>query len=150
MSTPESSSTSASTATQYDVAIVGGGVSGIYCAWRLATAEPGASERLGSWTRRSGKLRVVVFEGSERIGGRLLSARPPGFSDVTTCELGGMRYVSSQKLVRSLIENKLKLPSYPQVVNQPNNLVYLRRKHRRFSQISDPAALPYNLDWAEE
>ena len=48
-----------------DVAIVGGGVSGIYSGWRLLTAD--------------NKRKVTVFEGSDRIGGRLLSARPPGF-----------------------------------------------------------------------
>ena len=134
---------------QYDVAIVGGGVSGIYCGWRLATANLDASERLRSWARPAGKLKIAVFEGSDRIGGRLLSARPPGFSDKTTCEIGGMRYVSSQTLVRSLVENELKLPSYQQVTYQPNNIVHLRGKHLRFSQVTDPAVLPYDLDWAE-
>ena len=33
---------------QYDIAIVGGGVSGIYSGWRLATAKPGESELLKS------------------------------------------------------------------------------------------------------
>src|ERR1700675_1753650 len=91
----------------YDIAIVGGGVSGIYCGWRLLTAKPGNSGPLKGWARENGKLKVAVFEGSDRIGGRLLSARPPGFTGSTTCEIGGMRYVSSQTLVRSLVENEL-------------------------------------------
>ncbi|MEP7309497.1 MAG: FAD-dependent oxidoreductase [Acidobacteriota bacterium] len=133
----------------HDVAIVGGGVSGIYSGWRLVTANAGDSERLKAWAGPTGKLKVTVFEGSDRIGGRLLSARAPGLSTTTTCEIGGMRYVSSQTIVRSLVENELKLPHYEQVVNQPNNVAYLRGKHLRFSQIQDPAALPYDLNWAE-
>jgi monoamine oxidase len=135
--------------TDYDIAIVGGGVGGIYSGWRLVTANPRESATLKNWAGQSGSLRVAVFEGSDRIGGRLLSARPPSFSDTTTCEIGGMRYVSAQTLVRSLVENKLKLPHYPQVVDLPGNIVYLRGKQLRFSQVEDPSALPYYLDWAE-
>ncbi|HWT03911.1 MAG TPA: NAD(P)-binding protein [Pyrinomonadaceae bacterium] len=46
-----------------DIAIVGAGVSGVYSAWRLKQSDP--------------SLKVVLFEGSRRIGGRLLSVRPP-------------------------------------------------------------------------
>jgi hypothetical protein len=136
-----STSSSSSSSPDIDVAIIGGGVSGIYSGWRLLTANPGGS------TNKPRK--VVVFEGSDRIGGRLLSARPPGFTDRTTCEIGGMRYVSSQTLVKNLVENVLKLPRYEQVVYNPNTIVYLRGKRFRFSQAQDVAMLPYRLDWAE-
>jgi monoamine oxidase len=139
---------SAASGPDYDVAIVGGGVSGIYSAWRLATAKAGEPRHLRP-AGSTGKMRVAVFEGSDRIGGRLLSARPPGFSDSTTCEIGGMRYVSSQTLVRSLVENELKLPRYEQVVYNPDTIVYLRGKRLRFSEVRNPAVLPYHLDWAE-
>jgi Flavin containing amine oxidoreductase len=141
MSTHVSASTSSSTSPDIDVAIVGGGVSGIYSGWRLLTAGQGAS---GNTPRK-----VVVFEGSDRIGGRLLSARPPGFTDRTTCEIGGMRYVSSQTLVKNLVENVLNLPRYEQVVYNPDTIVYLRGERFRFSQVQDPQILPYRLDWAE-
>lgn len=140
-------SNSVRTSPHYDIAIVGGGVSGIYSGWRLVTAAE--SKKLSEWASIKGKLKVVLFEGSNRIGGRLLSARPPGFTNTTTCELGGMRYVSSQTLIRSLVENELGLAHYEQTVDQPNNIVYLRGKQLRFSQIHDPSTLPYNLDWAE-
>src|SRR5687768_13735291 len=117
----ESKAGSAPSSPQYDVAIVGGGVGGIYAGWRLATATPGEAARVRQGAGQNGKLKVVVFEGSDRIGGRLLSARPASFSDTTTCEIGGMRYMSSQTLVRSLVENQLKLPHYEQVVDQPAN-----------------------------
>jgi hypothetical protein len=144
-----SKSKTATTQANYDVAIVGGGVSGIYAGWRLVTAKPGESALKHRTAGKNGRLSVVVFEGSERIGGRLLSARSPSFSHKTTCEIGGMRYVSSQTLIRSLVEDELKLPHYPQIVNQPNNIVYLRGKQLRFNQVQNVAALPYNLNWSE-
>src|SRR5215471_18152775 len=58
-----------------DVAIVGGGVSGIYCGWRLLLADPTRPKILGRITTIGRKLSVKLFEGSRRIGGRLLSAR---------------------------------------------------------------------------
>jgi flavin-dependent amine oxidoreductase len=139
---------SAQSAVDFDVAIVGGGVSGIYSGWRLLTGDPGQSGTLKGW-RTSGKPRVAVFEGSHRVGGRLLSARPTGFPETTTCEIGGMRYVSSQVLVRSLVENELKLPRYEQVVDLPTNIAYLRGKQLRSAQSQNPSVLPYDLDWAE-
>src|ERR1019366_5157109 len=131
----------------YDVAIVGGGVSGIYSGWRLL-ANVYDSPLLRQWAGPDGKLRVAVFEGSDRIGGRLLSARPPVFPD-PVCEIGGMRSTSAQTLVRSLVENELKLPHYQQVVDQDQNIVYLRGEQLRFSETQDANRLPYNLDWAE-
>jgi monoamine oxidase len=143
------SAASASPSPDYDVAIVGGGVSGIYSGWRLLASKPGEAKGLARSQGSAAALRIAVFEGSDRIGGRLLSARPPGFTETTTCEIGGMRYVSSQTLVRSLIENELKLSRYEQVVYNPDTIVYLRGKRLRFSQVQDVAALPYSLNWAE-
>ena len=130
----------------YDVAIVGGGISGIYTAWRLLTSNLASSAQLSAWARArpDGKLRVAVFEGSERIGGRLLSAQPPGMPH-TVVEIGGMRYVSSQTLVRSLVENELKLPTKPQTVQVDSNLAYLRAKRLHISDLKNPAVLPYTL-----
>ncbi|MFN9614016.1 MAG: NAD(P)-binding protein, partial [Dolichospermum sp.] len=42
-----------------DVAIIGGGISGIYSAWRLANEK--------------NDLKISLFESSERLGGRLYS-----------------------------------------------------------------------------
>ena len=69
---------------------VGGGVSGVYVAWRLQTANP-------SW-------KVAVCEMSERVGGRLYSIAPPGMPHLRA-ELGGMRFRNSQLLVAKLIEH---------------------------------------------
>lgn len=141
--------TSQTAGPDYDVAIIGGGISGIYTGWRLLTADAASSPSLRSWAgARGNHLKVGVFEGSQRIGGRLLSAQPPGMPNVI-CEIGGMRYVSSQTYVRSLIENELKLPRREQVVDLPENLAYLRGARLRDSQLNTPALLPYDLDWTE-
>lgn len=135
--------------TVLDVAIVGGGVSGIYTGWRLLVDEPTPDTTLAKWrSDRGGQLKVAVFEGSGRIGGRLLSATPPGLPH-TTVEIGGMRYVSTQTLVRSLVENELELPRHEQFVNAPENVAYLRRKQLRCSDLTSPDKLPYSLTGAE-
>jgi len=134
--------------TEYDIAIVGGGVAGIYTAWRLMLGDTGDSELLQKWKGGNEKLCVAVFEGSERIGGRLLSVRPPGMPHMT-CEAGGMRYVSSQKIISSLIENELKLPTHEQDVDEPINIAYLRGRMLRSYQLSDPDVLPYKFESKE-
>ncbi|MGB8339806.1 MAG: FAD-dependent oxidoreductase [Burkholderiales bacterium] len=133
----------------YDVAIVGGGVSGIYTGYRLLTGDINQSPLLKAWAGKNTRLKVAVFEGSDRIGGRLLSARPLGMPHVT-CEMGGMRYVSSQPLIRNLIENILKLARHEQIVDDPRNIAYLRGKHLKVAQLQDPNVLPYSLEKDEQ
>jgi monoamine oxidase len=121
-----------------DVAIVGAGVSGVYTGWRLLTdAPPGRPVP-----------RVKVFEEGRRIGGRLLSVEPPGIPGVF-CELGGMRYMSTQPLVRSLVENRLKLPTWPFVVGMPENLNYMRGQQFRNSDLANHVNVPFDLGWSE-
>src|SRR2546430_2635520 len=99
---------------QIDIAIVGGGVSGVYSAWRLQQAHP--------------RRKIVVFEGGDDIGGRLLSVRPPDVSNMVA-ELGGMRILPAvQPLITKLIDelNKALSPEqqitlYPFPVDEPQN-----------------------------
>ncbi len=137
----------------YDVAIVGGGASGIYTAWRLLTDGVHDSTEIKKWQGERGELRVAVFEGSNRIGGRLLSAKSPALPDVV-CELGGMRIVSSQKIVTSLVE-KLGVSKTEQSVAEPHNLAYLRGKRLTTADLDKPKSLPYQLtveesDWLSQ
>ncbi|MBB3319559.1 hypothetical protein FHT77_005474 [Rhizobium sp. BK181] len=131
-----------------DVAIVGGGIGGIYAGWRMLTSRLTGSG-LAGWETARGKLKVALFEGSDRIGGRLLSARSPHMPD-TTAEVGGMRYVApAQTLVTGLVECVLKLPYHAQVVDLPGNIAFLRGKLLRTSDLGDTAALPYWFDPGE-
>ena len=134
-----------------DVAVVGGGASGVYTAWRLATTDPARSPALTrtAAARGDGKLRIALFERSGRVGGRLLSVRPPDIGDVV-CELGGMRYMSSHVLVRSLVEKKLGLKTRDLPVDEDANIAYLRGRHLRHAQVRQGAGLPFDLSPAEQ
>lgn len=118
-----------------DVAIVGAGVSGVWCGWRLTGETAGAGRR----------PRVGVFELSDRVGGRLLSVRLPGLADVA-CELGGMRYMSTQPLVKWLVEEELNLPRMEAPVARPENLAYLRRRRLLVKDLGNARKLPYDLE----
>ncbi|MCK8785661.1 FAD-dependent oxidoreductase [Roseomonas sp. NAR14] len=133
-----------------DVAIVGGGVSGLYAGWRLLTAPPDDTTPPGAWARAAGgRLRVTLFEGSDRVGGRLLSATSPHLPG-TVCEIGGMRYVHpDQKLVAGLVETVLKLPYHAQTVDRDENIAFLRGRLLRSRDLGTPGLLPYHLDQAE-
>ena len=116
-----------------DVAIVGGGVSGIYCAWRLKQAKP-------DWD-------IALFESSNRIGGRLLSVIPPNMPNVY-CELGGMRYTSLQPTIKSLVQMLgLKTRAFTGAIDE--NIAYLRRHHLRIKDLKDSSQLPYHLTQTE-
>lgn len=73
-----------------EVAIVGAGTSGLYTAFRL------------TGDRKFNGKKVQVFDLSNRIGGRLESVIMPGMNFYG--ELGGMRYLTSQEIVTTLIE----------------------------------------------
>ena len=78
-----------------DVAVVGAGVAGLYVAWRLLLDPAYATKS------------IALFDTAERVGGRILSVTMPDIPYVT--ELGAMRYLPDQILIRSLIEDRLQL-----------------------------------------
>jgi monoamine oxidase len=127
-----------------DIAVVGGGVSGAYSAWRLQK-EKGA------------RAKIALFEYSDRIGGRLYTITMPGLPHVKA-EVGGMRYIPDQHIMVASLVKHLKLPTKdfpmgapapPKGVGSNCNLFYLRGKHLRLHELSDPAKVPYNLAWSE-
>lgn len=127
-----------------DVAIVGGGVSGVYSAWRLLT--------------QGGRRRVAVFEADDHIGGRLLSVTPPGIPNMRA-ELGGMRILPAiqpriSKLIQLLnteVGPTKQIELYPFPVDQPNNISYLRGVYLRLSDFStNPDKVPYHLSFQED
>jgi monoamine oxidase len=106
---------------EVDVAIVGGGVSGLYTGYRLVTG-----------TRNSGPppSSVAIIEQSYRTGGRLESVVLPGMT--TWGELGGMRYMPAQEIVASLIEDvfKKELKNIPFPMGKPATHRFYLRKQR--------------------
>lgn len=127
-----------------DIAIVGGGVSGVYSAWKLKQRYP--------------NKKIVVFEGWNHVGGRLLSVVPPHIPDMVA-ELGGMRILENgQPLIVNLInelneqlsgEDQIRLYDFP--VDQPQNLAYLRGVYLRLADFTArPDKVPYNLDFLEK
>jgi monoamine oxidase len=119
----------------FDVAVVGGGISGVYCAWRLIQAHP-------HW-------KIGLFELSDRIGGRLLSVIPPRMPHVR-CELGGMRFTTKQRRIQALVEKKLRLKTRNFFGPQPENIAYLRRCHLRIRDLENPEKIPHTLTQTEK
>ena len=118
-----------------DVAIVGGGVSGLYSGWRL----------LDSGAVKPGQ--VQLFELSDRLGGRLLSVTPPGMPQARI-ELGGMRFTTGQDTVKALV-SYLGLATQDFPVGQDANVAYVRGKHLRTADLTDPDKIPYVLTESE-
>lgn len=126
-----------------DIAIVGGGVSGVYSAWRLKQADP--------------SRKIVVFEGGNHIGGRLLSVRPPDIKDMVA-ELGGMRILPAvQPLITRLLKvlnkelsSEEQIETYDFPVDKPQNIAFLRGVYLRLSDFAtNPRKVPYHLSFLE-
>jgi lysine 2-monooxygenase len=117
-------------ATDVDVAIVGGGVSGVYTAWRLAQERPG--------------LRVRLFEASDRIGGRLHSVAFPQAPHLVA-EAGGMRYQKAHTHVAPLVD-LLGLASREYPIDRPASRLMLRGKNFSLADVkADKARYPYRV-----
>ena len=126
-----------------DIAIIGGGVSGVYSAWKLKQKYP--------------DKQIVVLEGADHIGGRLLSVQPPDIPHMVA-ELGGMRILqNAQPLIANLIDElNAQLPPeqqielYPFPVDENQNLAYLRGVYLRLADFTaNPDKVPYNLSFLE-
>jgi lysine 2-monooxygenase len=127
-----------------DVVVAGAGVSGLYAAWSLRTRDPGPRALFGGPRPPS----VAVFDMAQRVGGRLLSVAPP-LAPHLRAELGGMRFLPTQRLVAGLIE-QLGLDTRPLQLADEHSLVYLRGETHRIPELADPQVrLPYDLAPAE-
>jgi hypothetical protein len=73
-----------------EVAVIGAGTSGLYTAYRLVTDKKYTAGE------------VQIFDMNNKLGGRLESVVMPGMN--FWGELGGMRYLTSQEIVTTLIE----------------------------------------------
>ncbi len=74
-----------------DVAIIGGGVSGLYAAYRLSDVKS-----------------VAVFEANPRLGGRIFTVEAPD-TEGLLAEMGAMRFKASQENLYGLVTKALNL-----------------------------------------
>ncbi len=120
----------AAPAADLDVAIVGGGVAGVYAAWRLRQEQP--------------HLRLRLFESSDRIGGRLHSVAFPQAPHLVA-EAGGMRFLEAHTHVFSLV-NALGLPSRGYPIDEPANRLMLRGRNFPLSDVTaGRARFPFSV-----
>ena len=128
---------------ELDVAIIGGGPTGLYAAYRILTGTANSGSPIDMASPR-----VAVFEATDRLGGRIWSVAAPGAPSLTA-EFGGMRFLDTQEIVPRLID-ALGLPSADFTTSNGENFVYLRGKRFRESQYSDPSVVPYVLAPSEQ
>lgn len=153
MSEATREATASETIGDVDVAVIGGGVSGCYTAWRLRTLDKqqlAPDSPLYPLLESKDRLDVALFETSDRIGGRLWSVALKGMPD-EYAEFGGMRFYKQMHIVWNLVE-KLGLGprAIPFPVSEPDNFVYVRGQHLRQRQLSNqPHDLPYRLRYLE-
>lgn len=129
-----------------DLAIIGLGPSGLYTAWRIATASP--DNRV--LDRAVKELRVGLFDtmAEDRIGGRLCTQPLPGHPFLT--ELGGMRYRHKQHLVKGIVK-ELGLGSQVKKFDFNQHFYYLRGRRLTEAVLrSDYPDHPYRLQDAEK
>lgn len=112
-----------------DVAIIGGGVAGCYCAYRLAQAHP-------DWD-------IQLFEASDRIGGRLWSV-PIEDVEGSPLDMGGMFFSDRQLNVYGLSTH---LALNPLKVGWSRKHHFLRGEYLNdITYEDDPSAVPFKLD----
>lgn len=85
---------------QCELAVIGAGWGGAYFAWRMAVD----SQSLNA-------SHVCVFEANGRVGGRVYSVRNvPHLADLSI-DVGGYRFIETDKLSSQLVWDALKLPT---------------------------------------
>ncbi len=86
-------------------------MAGLYATWRLLSGGV-KPDRIG------------LFEASDRIGGRVLTVRPP-YDDRLALDLGAHNFSSSHKLVGGLVE-RFGLNAVPSTGYSPASIIHLR------------------------
>lgn len=143
-----------------DIAIIGGGVSGAYTAYRLLNVlktEPNKSPVLTGLLNGKEQLDVRLFERTPSIGGRLWSYHFPDIPD-HVAELGGQGFYEVQQNVYGLCTQELGLETIPCPSYIKGNIQYLRRHRFNIDQYAPediplsyyPDVIPYFLKDTEK
>jgi len=131
------------------VAIVGGGIAGLYAAYRLRQAwQSGNKARkvLGKKLnlKPDEKLKVILLEENPlELGGRLRNVELPFPHGSVIAEVGAMRFTTRQILLRRLLHD-LNIKTMPFEGHGFSTSYYLRGKHFGESEIKSNSS-PYNL-----
>lgn len=119
-----------------DVAIIGGGISGLYSAYRLSENDP--------------SLKINLFEAAPRLGGRIYSVEIP-HSGGLVAEMGAMRFPYAHLLLHKLITETLQLPIEEENAFPKQLFQYVRGQKIEYSDYHDhPEKIPYRLDSNEQ
>jgi monoamine oxidase len=92
----------------YDLVIIGGGISGIYTLYKLSSKYP--------------QLKILLLESGERYGGRIYSYKETIDGKEYIMDLGAGRLGHHHKLINNLI-NELGLK--PKIIDIPNTKTYI-------------------------
>eukprot|EP00586_Coscinodiscus_wailesii_P008195 CAMPEP_0172524918 /NCGR_PEP_ID=MMETSP1066-20121228/294444_1 /TAXON_ID=671091 /ORGANISM="Coscinodiscus wailesii, Strain CCMP2513" /LENGTH=1094 /DNA_ID=CAMNT_0013308075 /DNA_START=61 /DNA_END=3345 /DNA_ORIENTATION=+ len=107
----------------YDVAIIGGGVSGLFSALRLKENDC--------------NLKVAVFESDNHVGGRLVSIPAPQTDNRIITEFGGMRFPNKFHYTNKIV-NELELETIEFPVDKDVNPFYVRGKNGKLESLKKP------------
>lgn len=116
-----------------DVVIVGGGISGLYTAWRLCTSP--------------NPPRVALYESSHRLGGRIDTVPLPVPGLDSSAELGAMRFFPFMQMVTNLLQY-FGIPTETFPGNTLRQL-YLRSVAIQMDNQGNALNSPYNLPLGE-
>lgn len=140
---------------KYHVAIVGGGIAGLYAAYRLRQAWKTQPEKLREWlgiTHDQRRLDVVILERNPIVlGGRIRTADLPFPGGSVRAELGAMRITKRHLLARNLLA-ELEIRTVPFEGEGFSEHYFLRGKHFDSGDVEsdDPAIFPYTLEAPHE
>lgn len=140
----------------FNVAIVGGGIAGLYAAYRLREAwiahDKSFHEALANRLQAKGDtLHVVILEQDPiRWGGRLCNVELPFPGGSVIAEMGAMRFTTRQRLLRTLLRD-LNVRTIPFQSDNFFTRYFLRGKYFGVRDIerNNQARFPYKLKGIE-
>ncbi|MEX0672090.1 MAG: FAD/NAD(P)-binding protein, partial [Candidatus Babeliales bacterium] len=113
----------------YDIAIIGAGISGLYCGWRLIPDTK----------------KIIILEQDNRVGGRIWSVPIPKI-DAFKAEIGAMRFLSTHYLLMNLLQElQIPIQDFKHTYFKDNPL-FVRDTHLQAQDVyQKKAPLPYKI-----